>query len=280
MDELSLSVSEKFISGYHDVNPGITSEAFHDLEVFKGNDQFSSTYQCLLNLVDKDLNHSSVLDLACGDGFLLSRLATQKQSALSLFGIDISRGELAAAEKRLGDSATLLYSKSQSLKFADNSFDIVLCHMALMLMEDVDEVLLEVQRVLKQGSVFSAIIGAKSPLPACLKSFGPFFCQYNRKTELESVRFGDSRISSDEGIRELFGEHFKDLEIENLVNKRRYTAAELWAWFSGMYDLHLLDEEDASEIEGHFISSVEANLDADGKIEYVINFKQITAFSI
>ncbi len=47
-----------------------------------------------------------------------------------------------------------------------------------------------------------------------------------------------------------------------------------------MYDLHLLDEEDASEIEGHFISSVEANLDADGKIEYVINFKQITAFSI
>ncbi len=280
MDELALSVSEQFISGYHDVNPGITSEAFHDLDVLKGNKKFTSTYQCLLNLVDKDIKPSAVLDLACGDGFLLSRLATRKQSALSLCGIDISQGELEAAKQRLGDSATLLYSKSQSLKIVDNSFDIVLCHMALMLMEEVDDVLSEVHRVLKRGAIFSAIIGARSPFPTGLETFGSYLSQYKRKIEFESVRFGDSRLSTNEGIGRLFSAHFKDLKIENLFNQRRYTAAELWAWFSGMYNLHLLSKEYAGEIEQRFISMAGAHLDADGKIEYVINFKQITATSI
>ncbi|MCK4710789.1 MAG: class I SAM-dependent methyltransferase, partial [Gammaproteobacteria bacterium] len=163
MNDIQLSISEKFISEFHNSNTGVTSKVFADLPVIKGTQLVMSSYQCLTSIVESQPGKLSILDLACGDGFLLSILAGRNQQDLSLLGIDLSQGEIDAARACLGNSAIISLSKAQDMPFADNSIDIVLCHMALMLMEDVELVLSELHRVLKKNSVFSAITGAKPP---------------------------------------------------------------------------------------------------------------------
>ncbi|MCP2276594.1 class I SAM-dependent methyltransferase [Nocardia amikacinitolerans] len=84
-----------------------------------------------------------VLDLGCGDGSLLAVLA--REGATGLAGIDISEGEVALARMRpeLAD-ADLREGRAQELPFADGSFDAVVCHMALMLMAEIDQVIAEI----------------------------------------------------------------------------------------------------------------------------------------
>ena len=71
------------------------------------------------------------------------------------------------------------------------------------------------------------------------------------------------------------------MKIEFLHNKQLLTAQELWNWFYQMYDLHMLEKENVSDLEKRFVSSVEALLnDSSAKIEYHTNLKQITAYTI
>jgi SAM-dependent methyltransferase len=101
-----------------------------------------------------------VLDLACGSGVLLDLIRKRFGPALALSGVDMSPAELALARERLvGANVALHEGVAQSLSFAaDDSFDAVLCHWALTLMDPLDPVLAEISRILKPGGVFTAIV--------------------------------------------------------------------------------------------------------------------------
>ena len=82
--QLPLSDSERFLSGFHDADPGVTSRAFADLPASMAGTAYASSYECLASVVPADAR--TVLDLACGDGFLLSLLAARRQAGLALVG--------------------------------------------------------------------------------------------------------------------------------------------------------------------------------------------------
>ena len=148
---LSLSDSERFLSAFHDADPGGTPRAFAHLPATMAERAFASSYECLLDAIPDDAR--SVLDLACGDGYLLSLLAARRPD-LSLAGVDLSTGELEAAGRRLRGRAVLQQGRAQELPLPDDSVDAVVCHMALMLMDDAPQVLAQVRRVLKAGGYF------------------------------------------------------------------------------------------------------------------------------
>ncbi|MDP3617648.1 MAG: class I SAM-dependent methyltransferase, partial [Rhodoferax sp.] len=158
-----LSVQEQFLADFHDRNAGITTRAYQSLPVAMGGKPYVSSYQCLASLVATGDGPHTVLDLACGDGYLLWLLAQQNQPQRTLIGIDLSQGELAAARTRLGESVTLHKGMAQALPLPNDSVDYLLCHMALMLMDPLDQVLCEVRRVLKEGGVFDFAVGARPP---------------------------------------------------------------------------------------------------------------------
>ena len=107
-----------------------------------------------------DQDSQRVLDLACGSGVLLGLLRDRIPDAAALVGIDMSTAELNLARQRLeGRRAVLHEGVAQNLSFADAaSFDTVLCHWALTLMDPVEPVLSEVARVLARGGTFAAIV--------------------------------------------------------------------------------------------------------------------------
>lgn len=118
-----------------------------------------TSYEWLCDVIGP-ARHPRILDLACGGGFLLEQCHARYPDADALAGVDMSPAELALARTRLaGKDVALHEGLAQDLSFAETgSFDAVLCHWALTLMDPVEPVFREVERVLASGGVFAAIV--------------------------------------------------------------------------------------------------------------------------
>ncbi len=259
---------EQYLAAFHDSNPGITSRAFAGLPVVNAGRRFGSSYECLANEVLETDGPHALLDLACGDGLLLAILAARNQSELSLFGVDLSKGELDAARCLLGNRATLRQGRAHSLPIASASLDHVVCHMALMLMEDVEVVLTEVHRVLKKGAAFSAIVGATPSRSKIFDLYVSALSQYPRKEEFSGIRFGDRRLQTPEGITQLLSNGFEAVAVQDVMIPRRCSPRELCAWFEDTYDFHMLDERCQGELTAGFMAAIEEQCGSDRKVEY------------
>lgn len=272
--QLSPSDSERFLAGFHDADPGATSRAFADLPASMAGTAFASSYECLASVVPADTH--TVLDLACGDGFLLSLLAARRQPGLSLVGVDLSAGELAAARRRLGDAAVLHQARAQALPLADACADTVLCHMALMLMDDAPQVLAEVQRVLKLGGMFAAIVGATPISSPAHDAFVALLRQHRRLPQFEALRLGDRRLNNPQEIAELFLGTFDPPAVDDILLQWCCSPAALWGWFGTMYDMAWLAAADRAEIGRLFPHAVQTLCDADGNVQSIVRLRRIT----
>jgi SAM-dependent methyltransferase len=113
---------------------------------------------------------STVLDVACGTGIVARTAADRMAGTGRVVGLDLNDGMLAVARRirpdlewRRGDVA--------SLPFADDSFDAVLCQMALMFFPDRTAALREMVRVGRPGGVVALAVPASlDEQPA----YGPF----------------------------------------------------------------------------------------------------------
>jgi ubiquinone/menaquinone biosynthesis C-methylase UbiE len=269
-----LSHAEKFLIDFHAACPGATAEAFGTLAVRFREQDFASSYDVLAAAVPRQGPHLAVLDLGCGSGFLLSLLAAREQAGLDLIGVDMSAAELRIAAADLGGRASLVEARAQALPLATGSVDVTLCHMALMLMRDVDGVLAEITRVLKAEGVFAAVVGGPTP-PS--PAFEAYLRVLDRHARASFLRFGDTRFRAENGIREMFAERLRDVRIDEIHIRRKLTPEQTWAWFMRMYDIHQIAESQRTEIEREYLSSVAPHCDADGQLDFPQTLRCIEA---
>lgn len=264
---------ESFLAHFHDSRPGLTPKALSALPVTFRGQRYASSYEILASVVPSTSQSIEVLDLACGDGFLLALLASRAQPHLSLSGVDLSAGELAVAAQRLGHSIPLIQARAQELPCADGHLQYVLCHMALMLMDDVENVLREIRRALRSGGTFAAIIGAPPHPSPVLALYSKALSKHSRQEQWSTVRFGDARLRTREGIASLFSHIFSDVVIEELHIPVRFSPDELWLWFTDMYDLYLFAEEDRQTIKHELLEGIAPMCALDGKLEYSLSMR-------
>ncbi len=103
----------------------------------------------------------AVLDVACGTGLVTRLAAAAVGDAGSVTGIDVAPDmiETAAATDQLeGAPIEWRHADATSLPFQDHSFDVVLCQMGLMFIEDKSAAVAEMLRVLAPGG--RAVINA------------------------------------------------------------------------------------------------------------------------
>jgi ubiquinone/menaquinone biosynthesis C-methylase UbiE len=91
-----------------------------------------------------------VLEVGCGTGLILSRLAPLARAAV---GIDLSRGMLSRAQAR---GLTVFQALATDLPFADASFDLVCSFKVLAHVPDIDRALREMARVTAPGGTVLA----------------------------------------------------------------------------------------------------------------------------
>jgi len=163
----------------------------------------------------------SVLDLACGSGVLLELCRARYEASVALTGLDVSAAELRLAHERLTDAEITLHEGvAQSLDFAaDDSFDAVLCHWALTLMDPLEPVLAEIARVLRPGGVFSAIVDGPGEAAPGYVQVADLIADHVRRASPERAELGDPRARDGAALAGLARDSFPgaDVAIETEV---------------------------------------------------------------
>jgi SAM-dependent methyltransferase len=201
-----------------------------------------SSYEWLVGLLDPR-RHRTIVDLACGDGYLLE-LIREQQGDARLIGVDLSGAELALAARRLGPDVRLLEADAIRTGIPGASQDAVVSHMALMLMPDVWAVLTEIARVLRAGGLFATVVGRRgAQRSGAAREFYEMLRTVRAKEPRPIAWTFDERLSSNEGIASLFAA-WHDLEVEDSVLTVRVPVAELWPFLEvAYYDVGLLSPD-------------------------------------
>jgi SAM-dependent methyltransferase len=138
----------RYLAQFHAARPGITEEILVEATSEVGN-----PYQWLIEAVPHD---GSVLDVACGSA-PLRRYDRRKV----WIGIDRSSAELERARSK-GALPVILGDVSR-LPTPDGSFGVVVCAMAMMLFDPLDDCLSEMIRVLAPDGTMAVLLPGGSP---------------------------------------------------------------------------------------------------------------------
>lgn len=98
----------------------------------------------LTQTVEK-LHPDSILDVGCGEGFVLQKLQSNHIDA-SLSGIDVSEDAIKVAKKNV-KKADMQVGTIYKLPYASKSFDVVLCNEVLEHLENPEKAIKELKRV-------------------------------------------------------------------------------------------------------------------------------------
>lgn len=145
-------------------------------------------------------SRATVLEIGCGSGELLRRLAPGSKLAI---GIDLSGEGLSLARARMVayrlSSSRLLKARAESLPFADGSFDAVVSQHLLEHIHAPIEALREWRRVLRPGGVVALVTpNALYPDPALFydPSHADLFTPDTLRSVLESAGFNVVHLST------------------------------------------------------------------------------------
>lgn len=111
----------------------------------------SEEFQSYFSALARSLSGNRVLELGCGEGYLLAAL-----SAVSKYGIDPSIHALVRARKK--SAAECSVARAEELPFPPGSFDLVIAVGVMEHFENPDEATAEIRRVLAPAGHYVALI--------------------------------------------------------------------------------------------------------------------------
>lgn len=109
-------------------------------------------YKELIKVI-KPLRPISILDVGCGEGFTLKKLQ-EKKIGKKNEGIDYSTDAIKIG-KKLYPGLTLSRGDIYNLKYADNSFDVIICTEVLEHLDDPKKAIQEMKRVASKHLIVS-----------------------------------------------------------------------------------------------------------------------------
>ena len=203
---------QKHLNEVHNKNPGFTeSIASKCKDIYENN-----SYDLLLNLLKKKQS-LNVLDIACGSGYLLNLCYKRFGSSLKLTGVDMSNSELELARKKVNSTNYKLHlGMAQDLSFLeDSSFDAILCHWALTLMDPIVPVLNNIHRLLKNKGFFAAIIDGDIDAVHEYKKIHNIIYKYVQKEypNYATIELGDARVRNSKDLKKIALKAFSDSKI-------------------------------------------------------------------
>ena len=134
-----------------------------------------------------------ILDVACGDGLLTTKIAEKGGNVVGIDALEDSIKSAKQLSKRLGIYSEFIIGDAERLPFSDKHFDVVVCSSSLEHFSDPTLSLREISRVLKKdGLVIMTIDSLNIPIREDLK-------------KMHKKLFSVNNYYSPEQIDKLFG---------------------------------------------------------------------------
>ena len=227
--------ADAFLRSFHARDPGCSSRVFA-----RGRDEDGrSSYERLAQAISPTPARVTVLDLGCGDGYLLQLLRERLGPVATLIGVDMSPHELDAARTRLDANVDLLCERAQATTLASGSIDVAVSHMALMLMAPLNEVAREVHRVLRPGGVFAAVVSSERLPPG---AWAEFIAIVRGLGAAQTIAIGDKRAYTAAGLRTTFSAPgWSEIAIEDFELNVDGDWSQVEAYLFGSYIPDLLE---------------------------------------
>jgi SAM-dependent methyltransferase len=236
-----------------------------------------SSYEVLADAIPA--GDGAVLDLACGDGFLVEtvhRCAPHRR----VVGVDLNAAELSAACRRLGSAQELLRGSADQLPIASSSISVVTAHYALMLLLPIDAVLAEVRRVLQPtGSLVAVVPGpTRADTPNGWMALRSAFAAVRDAYPIEFPTIQDERVLATTGRADLLRhaglDVITDREIE-LRDRIEPTVAfeQLWS----TYGPDLLPDDARTKLRDELQRRLSALTEPDGRVPMIYTFDLVVA---
>lgn len=258
---------DDFLLAFHARHAGLTARAFGGGRCADGR----SSYDLL---ADVPRVGDTVLDLGCGDGFLLERLVARGFPPASLTGVDMSEHELAAARARPAlAGARLVRARAQALPLPDASVDVVLSHLAYMLMTDIEAVTAHVARVLRPGGTFATITGGGPPdddrdgFALFLRLFRDACASATER----APRLGDRRTRHADGVAALLPPGFR---VTETIHDIRFddTAERVWDVVGTVYEMFTMTPDAVADLRRAFLAAA-----GPGTVPCTMRLRLVTA---
>jgi SAM-dependent methyltransferase len=262
----ALSAVDAYLQDFHQRQTSTTTRAFARFPARSSVADYASSYAALAACVPQSGEPSTVLDLACGDGHLLKLLTERHDSGLNLIGVDMSQGELDVARATLPADVLLLRERAQALSVATGSIDCVLSHMALMLMDDIEQVLAEIRRVLRPRGQLATVVGRSFLLGEAKEVLRSVFSPI-LKEDGTFLPFGDPRTRIVEGWTALLEGAFDNVTFEDLDVAWQPTPIELWNSLMETYDVDRLSAPAKTALKERLIDALAGLQQSDGTIQ-------------
>jgi SAM-dependent methyltransferase len=249
VSDFSNLAGSDFLQRWHARFPGGTAKQFASATI-QGVDR--SSYELLVDDLGSLPQLAGVLDVACGDGYLLECIA-ERFPATQLIGIDASPEELALARARsAGSKFQLVKGWAAAMPCENAAFDAATCHMALMLFDDARAVVHEIARVVRPGGMFAAVLGPAPGASEAVKRFGRKLNEIERAQGLAPLDIGDPAVQSG-GLRGVFeSEEWSQLSLD-MVTLRFDGNDRVREMLMGMYNTARLSDSSRGELDAHLV---------------------------
>jgi trans-aconitate methyltransferase len=226
---------------FHKRHPGGTPPA----TIWMRDDQGRTSYEALIESAGFDGGPQRVLDLGCGDGFLLQQIKERFPRAL-LAGVDLAPTEIETARQALPKAELETADVTAALPFVDESFDIVISHLVVMLLGNADAPFAQVARVLRPGGTFAFLIDDLTNSPS---TYVPLLKEAMRgagtlRPDTNFRHAADERLHDPDGMRAaLSNSGFALRAHSRLTVHGALTKESAWDIIRVSYPIGLLDEE-------------------------------------
>lgn len=266
---------EDYLKTYHDQSPGMTIDRITKYPTVAG----CISYELLVREIDLlPAPPQLIVDLACGNGPLTKICLEKMAKGGKVIGVDISKGELEEARKTIqSKQVTFLCERAQCLSLPGGSVDVVLCHLALMLMKPIEPVIQEVARILKPGGLFAGIILIPPKEETVAHKFYEIVGWFLKEqfSDLLNEGIGDPRVKTKVGLQSLLpqSDWVSNLKMEDHEFLMDDMPKNLWKNLQGFYLPRLLLVKDQQKLGEKILEFFNQNINPQGNVSFRLPFR-------
>lgn len=188
-----------------------------------------------------------VLELGCGDGYLLT--LAQEHGARGL-GLELARAEAGFAQQR---GAKVVVADAAKLPLAAASVEVVLSHFALSVMAALDAVCDEVDRVLVPGGRLVAMLGGGPALGEQPHGFDVLLSLLDERLRGRArAALGDRRAADPERFCGLWQARGYRVRWQRCELDFGGSVGQVWASLGACYDVARLTPHEARSLAAAF----------------------------